>query len=207
MNIIEHYCEQNSTDWYLARMGMVTASEAATVMSMPIDKKSPTSTRRTYMNKLIGERITGEPMDTYTNKNMERGHEWEDQARATYELTQDVEVRQVGFIENQRLNAGCSPDGLVGDDGLIEIKTRAAHLMVDLLDKRETPKAHLAQVQCAMLVSGRMWCDLIVYNPHFPPFISRIDRDVGACTKIKAAINEFYIEMANRETRVREYGR
>ncbi len=119
MEIID--CDQGSETWFQSRLGIPTASEFSTVLAKGKDG-GKSLTRKTYLMKLAGEILTGEPMESYSNQHMERGKEQEAEAREAYELMKDVDCQQVGFIRNG--DRGCSPDSLIGSEGALEIKLR-----------------------------------------------------------------------------------
>jgi len=129
-------------------MGIVTASEMATVMANGKNGEA-SKTRRTYMLKLAGEIITGEPMESYCNGHMERGIALEPEARDFYSFMNDVQLTKVGLIVNGP--KACGPDSLIGDKGILEIKTALPHILIELLLKDEFPPAHKAQCQ------GQLW--------------------------------------------------
>jgi hypothetical protein len=149
-------CEQGTPEWLAARVGIPTASEFSTVMAKGKDG-GKSLTRKTYMLKLAGEILTGEPMESYSNQHMERGKEQEAEAREAYELMKDADCQQVGFIVNG--DKGCSPDSLIGEDGALEIKTALPHIQVERLLKGDLPAEHRAQVQGVMWVAERQWLD------------------------------------------------
>lgn len=195
---------QCSPEWFKARAGLATASEFSTIMAKGKDGKSPSLTRRTYMLKLAGELLTGEPAENYTNAHMERGKEMEGEARALYAFLRDVDPTSVGFIVNG--NKGCSPDSLIGDDGGLEIKTRLPHLMLDLLIKGEMPPEHKAQVQGSMWVAEREWWDFAAYWPRLPLFVTRIYRDDGYIANLAGAVDAFNDELAATVAFIRKMG-
>ena len=161
-------CEQSSPEWFAARLGLPTASMFATVMAKG-KNGGESLTRKTYMLKLAGEVITGDPMDNYQNAHMERGKAMEDEARKLYAFMTDAEPQRVGFIVNGP--KGCSPDSLLGDSGVLEVKTKLAHLTIECLLKDEFPAEHKAQCQGALWVSEREWIDIAVYWPKLPLFV------------------------------------
>src|SRR5258708_4194162 len=112
-------CEQNTPEWFKARMGIPTASEFSTVMASGKDG-GESKTRKTYMYKLAGEIVTGEPMEAYSNSHMERGKIMEDEARDFYCFTRNAEAQRIGFVRNGA--KGCSPDSFIGANGMVEIK-------------------------------------------------------------------------------------
>ena len=167
-------CEQNSPEWYAAKVGIPSASRFSAVLASG-RSGGPSKTRRTYLYKLAGERMTGKPAENFRNAHMDRGHAMEAEARALYEFAESVEVERVGFIKNH--GAGASPDGLVGDHGLLEIKTAEPHILIEHRIAGRVPSEHVAQVQGQMWVSEREWCDLLIYWPELDPFQTRIPRD------------------------------
>jgi len=180
--------EQGTPEWLAVRAGLPTASMYATVMA-----KGEGKSRRTYMLKLAGERLTGEPMDSYSNHHMERGHEHEPIAREAYGFLRDVTPEQVGFIRAG--DTGASPDSLVGEDGLLEIKSKLAHLHLDVLLRDEVPSEHSAQVQGQLWVAEREWCDFVSYCPKLPLFVKRVYRDEPTIKKIAVAVDQFNEEL------------
>ncbi len=180
--------DQGSEAWARARLGIPTASEFAAVLA-----KGQGKTRRTYLMKLLGERLTGEPAENYQNAHMERGKLMEDEARETYALIQDVAPIRVGFIRNG--DVGCSPDSLIGDTGLLEIKTKLPHLQLDLLDADRVPPEHAAQIQGQLWVSEREFVDFVSYWPRLPPFIKRVHRDEEYITTLVSEVARFCREL------------
>lgn len=198
MQILE--CEQGSEEWFRARMGIPTASEFHTVMASG-RSGGESKTRRTYMLKLAGEILTGEPMDSFGNHHTERGKEMEPDARNLYSFMKDCEPQLVGFIRNGQ--KGCSPDSLVGSDGMVEIKTKLPHLQVDCLLSDRVPPEHKAQCQGALWVAEREWIDFVSYWPGLPLFVTREHRDEEYIAKMTAAVDEFNDELAHMVERVR----
>ena len=193
-------CEQGSPEWFAARLGMPTASEFKAVLA-----KGQGKTRKSYMMKLLGERLTGQPADSYTNGHMERGKEMEDEARRMYAFMRDVEPTPVGFVRNG--GVGASPDALIGDAGLLEIKTKAAHLQAELLLADRVPPEHLAQTQGQIWVAEREWCDFVSYWPGMYPFIKRVFRDEKYIETLAAEVGAFTEELDKLEAKIRkQYG-
>ena len=195
-------CEQNSPEWYAARRGLPTASMFATIMAKGRD--GPSLTRRTYMMKLAGEIITGECMENYSNAHMERGKAMEDEARNFYSFMEDVKPQRVGFIVNGP--KGCSPDSLIGNNGMLEIKTKLPHLTIECILKDEFPPEHKAQCQGGLWVAERELIDISVYWPKMPPFIKRAARDEVYIKTIANAVAQFNEELAAMVDRVGRYG-
>ena len=201
IEIIE--CEQGSDDWFRARAGIPTASEFQTLL-MAGRGGGESKTRATYLKKLAGERITGEPMEHYSNGYMERGHAMEAEAREMYGFVHDIELIKVGFVRNGR--KGCSPDSLAGDVGGVEIKTKAPHILIDVLEKDEIPNEHIAQLQGFLWVCEREWVDLVCYWPKMPPFIKRAYRDEIYIAKLARAVDDFNDELDALVEKIRAYG-
>jgi putative phage-type endonuclease len=170
---------QGSQAWLQARCGVVTASRFNDVMSKI--KSGEAATRYNYKAEIIAERLTGLPTESYTNGAMQWGVDHEDEARKVYEAINDDTVIQTGMIKHSSLEAGASPDGLVGSDGLIEIKCPNTATHIQTLLAGEMPKKHYAQVQGQMWITGRQWCDFISYDPRLDDknayFCVTIERD------------------------------
>lgn len=196
LQVFEH--EQGSPEWYQARLGLATSSEFATVMASGRGG-SESKTRRTYMLKLLGERLTGQPAENYSNLYMERGKVMEAEARELYAMVTGNECRQVGFI--RRGDAGCSPDSLIGDDGMLEVKTRTPHLQLDALLRDEIPPEYMAQLYGQLWVAERAWVDVISYWPGLPPLIKRVTRKESELNAIAIAVGQFNQELAALESR------
>lgn len=195
-------CEQGSEDWFRARMGIPTASEFGTVLAPRAGSEG--KMRRTYLHKLAGEIITGEPMERYGNAHMERGHEMEAEARSLYAFMSDADPTQIGFLRNGQ--KGCSPDSLIGDAGMLEIKTKLPHLLIDCILKDDFPAEHKAQCQGALWVAEREWVDIAVYWPRMPLFVKRAYRDKEYISKLSDAIDAFNADLAAVVDRIKAYG-
>lgn len=198
-------CEQGTPEWYEARAGIPTASEFGTVMAKGQKKGEESKTRRTYMLKLIGERLTGEPMANYSNAHMERGKVMEAEARDLYQMIAELECQQVGFL--RRGDAGCSPDSLVGNDGMLEIKTKLPHLQLDCILYDELPTEHRAQCQGQLWIAEREWVDFVSYWPGLPLFAKRVFRDEDYIKRLAEAVRVFNAEMEETIAKVQKYRR
>jgi hypothetical protein len=196
-------CDQGSPEWIKARLGIPTASEFHTVMASGRGG-AESKTRKTYMLKLVGEILTGEQMEGYTNHHMERGKVMEDEARNLYAFMHDVTPECVGFIRNGE--KGCSPDSLVDANGMVEIKTKLPHLQVDCLLSSRVPPEHVAQCQGALWVAEREWIDFVSYWPKLPLFVTRAYRDEEYIAKLSASVDEFNDELAQTVDRIRTLG-
>lgn len=188
-------CEQGSPDWFKARMKMPTASEFATVLCAKDDQRSRDARQR-YMNKLAGEILTEEPMSTYTNIHMERGKAWEPEAREAYSIVTGNDVEQVGFVVNLDLAAGCSPDGLVANSRMLEIKTAEPHILIAAWQKDEFPGEHKAQCQGNLLIAERDKIDCAIYSRKMPIFIKEAGRDEKYLKQLRDAILKFNEELS-----------
>ena len=195
-------CEQGTDEWFLARAGIPTASQFATVMASGRGG-GESKTRAKYMRQLAGEIITGKPMEGFTNAHMERGHAMEPEARDLYSFATDTAPQQVGFIRNGQ--KGCSPDSLVGTNGMLEIKTKLPDLLIECLERDDFPPEHRAQCQGALWVAEREWIDIVVYWPEMPVFIKRAYRDETYISNMAAAVETFNAELAELVERIRKY--
>jgi hypothetical protein len=195
-------CAQGSPEWFSARLGLPTASEFATVMAKGRDGGA-SLTRKTYMLKLAGEILTGEPAENFSNGHMERGKIMEAEARDLYAFTYDADLTGVGFVRNG--NKGCSPDSLIGDAGMLELKTKLPHLLIECLLKDDFPPEHKAQCQGALWVAEREWIDIAIYWPRLPLFVKRARRDEGYIANLAGAVDAFNDELQETVRRIRQY--
>lgn len=186
-------CEQGSETWHACRAGLPTASEMSTVMATGRGG-GVSLTRAKYLRKLAAERITGRVIQTWNgNADTERGHEQEPEARRLYAFMRDADPKLVGFM--RRGPVGASPDSLIGDDGLLEIKSKRGDIQIELLETGEMPPEHKAQVQGQLWVSGRKWVDFMSFSPGLPPFIQRIERDPIYIAELAKATSAFLEEL------------
>lgn len=202
--MIIHDCEQGTPEWLAARFGIVTASEIKTVMSKGRSKNAPSKIRADYMMKLLSERVTGERSDGFAgNRNTERGHVHEPEARALYGFLNDVDPEPVGFITDDMRTCGASPDSLVGLSGLNEIKSKLPHIHIPVMLTNEVPAEHLPQIQTQLWIAEREWCDFISYWPELPLVVIRVYRDEAAIKSISEAVDIFNEELNQLEQTVR----
>lgn len=192
--------EQGSPEWFALRCGKVTASRISDLMAKP--KVPGQGMRANYLAQLACERATGIPGKTYQNAVMEEAHEWEPRARAYYTFRTGFAIDQVAFVDHATIPmAGCSPDGRVGKDGLVEIKCPIASTHYAYL--RRGPDAieggYMKQIQFQMACDGRQWCDFVSYNEDFPEskrgLIIRVPRHGGIIAEIEDAVRAFQIEV------------
>jgi len=188
--------EQRSEEWFQARLGKVTASRVADVLAKI--KSGESASRRNYKIQLVSERLTGERQETYINQAMQDGIDREQFARDRY-VQQFGEVEEVGFVKHPTLEAGASPDGMVGDDGILEIKCPMGSTHTETLMTQDIPSKYVPQVQFQLLVTGRKWCDFVSYNPMFPEhlqvFVKRIEADPVYQKELESEVKQFLEEV------------
>lgn len=183
------HIEQGTPEWHAARLGVPTASRLGDIMAKGRAGKGHGKARHSYMCQLAAERITGEVTEIPYTAAMERGHQMEPEARRAYEFITEREVSEIGFVK--RGGFGASPDGLVGTDGGLEIKSKAPHLLVDLIHRNATEPQHVAQCEGCMFATGRQWWDLLYFWPGMPIHIVRVERDDYRMAEIEVAVREF----------------
>ena len=158
-------------------------------------------TSRTYMRKLAGERITGDPAESFTSAAMERGRVMEEKARQFYEMMTGREVKRIGFGKNHEV--GASPDGLIGDDGMLEIKTARPDILIGIIEGKKVPPEHNAQIQGQLWVFEREWVDFRAYYTGMPEFPARVYRDDEFIKKtLEPAVKEFLRELDELVARI-----
>ena len=188
--------EQRSEEWFQARLGKVTASRVSDVLSKI--KSGESASRRNYKIQLVSERLTGEKQESYINQAMQDGIDREVFARDRY-VQQFGEVEEVGFVKHPTLQAGASPDGMVGDDGLLEIKCPMGTTHTETLMTQEVPSKYIPQIQFQLRCTGRKWCDFVSYNPMFPEhlqvFVKRVEADEVYQAELDKEIELFLIEV------------
>lgn len=205
---------QGSGDWYDARRGLLTASEMKLIVTPAKLQYADNDKSRTHLYELLAQRISGHTEASYVSDDMLRGMEDEIIARTKYSEAYG-EVKEVGFITNDKwgFTIGYSPDGLVGDDGLIEVKSRRQKYQVETIISGEVPVDYMLQVQTGLLVSERKWLDFITYSGGLPMFTTRVYRDdmVHAAIyrvakefekKIKEKMDTYNARIANKENRL-----
>ena len=190
--------EQGSPEWFAMRCGKVTASRIADVMAKP--REPGKGMRVNYMWQIVVERLTRQPMKTYQSKTMLEAHEWEPMARAAYTFHTDHEVEQVAFVDHIDIpQCGCSPDGLVGKEGLVEIKCPELTAHMDTMLKDTIPSEYFKQMQFQMACTGRRWCDYVSFNADLPErmrkAIIRVDRDGTAISAMEAEVRHFQTQV------------
>jgi putative phage-type endonuclease len=190
--------EQGTEAWFNIRIGKVTASRVADVLAKT--KTGYSTTRDNYMAQLVCERLTGQKGESFTNAAMQHGTETEPLARAAYEARYDVLVDEVGFVSHPTIEmSGASPDGLVGDDGLIEIKCPNTATHIETLLSESVPNKYYTQMQFQIACTGRKWCDFVSFDNRLPTelqmFIKRVPRDDMYIKLIEDEIVKFLAEL------------
>lgn len=199
--------DQRSQEWYEIRLGKVTASRIEDVIAKT--KTGYSASREKYMAQLVVERMTGKKSDSYTNAAMQWGIDQEPFARAAYEARNEVFVEEVGFVPHPMIEmAGASPDGLVGDDGMVEIKCPETQTMIDTLLTEKVPSKYFAQMQFQMACADRSWCDYVVFDPRMPAgaqlFVKRVPRDDDYIKQIESEITIFLNEVAQKVAKLHQ---
>jgi len=172
--------EQGTDEWFAIRIGKVTASRVADFLAKT--KSGYSASRDNYMAQLVCERLTGQKGESFTNAAMQHGTETEPLARLSYEVSQNVLVDEVGFVSHPTIKmAGASPDGLVGDDGLLEIKCPNTATHIETLLSETVPTKYFTQMQFQLASTGRKWCDFVSFDNRLPEelqlFVKRVPRD------------------------------
>ena len=190
--------EQGSPEWLQERCGKVTASRIADLMAKT--KSGWSASRANYASQLICERLTGCVAPSFTNAAMIHGTETEPEARRAYEFFVDRDVQQVGFVLHPTINmAGASPDGLVGDDGLLELKCPNSATHIETLLLGQIPDKYMKQMQFQMACTGRQWCDFASYDNRLPErmrlYVQRVKRDAALVGEIEADVTAFLKEI------------
>lgn len=203
MRIIE--CEQGTPEWIEARCGRLTASRIADAVART--KSGWGASRANYMAELIAERLTGCPTEAFTSLDMRWGIEKEPEARELYGIMHGLTPRQVGFVLHPRLDwAGASPDGLIGEDGLIEIKCPKTATHIDTLLGAPIDDRYVKQMQWQMLCTNREWCDFVSYDPRMPAemqiSVQRVTREEALIRSLETDVIAFLAEIEDRVARL-----
>jgi putative phage-type endonuclease len=194
---------QGSPEWFAVRLGKVTASRVNDVIAKT--KTGWGASRANYAAELIAERLTGKATEGFTNAAMQWGTDCEPDARRAYEFRTDAEVVQVGFASHPTIAmSGCSPDGLVGERGLVEIKCPNTATHLDTLLNQEVPGKYVTQMMWQMACTGRAWCDFVSFDPRLPEsmrlFVKRVPRNDLRISELETLVTEFLAEIEQRIT-------
>lgn len=198
---------QGTEEWYAIRGGKLTASRLSGALAKT--KSGWGASRANLAATLIVERLTGSSESGHTSTAMQWGIDTEPLARSAYEFSEDVAVDQIGFIDHPTISmAGCSPDGLINDDGMLEVKcpNTSTHIHT-LLHPEKVDKKYMVQVQWQMACAGRLWCDLVSFDPRLPlcfqMHVIRIERDQLQIEQLQDDAKVFLAEVADLEARLK----
>lgn len=207
---VYHDCRQYSDEWDALRIGIPTSSGFEKILT-PLGKTAKTETWKNYAHGIIAEKILGRRMDTFMSPWMERGQMIEQDAIGQYELMRDVDTQVIGFVTDDLNTMGCSPDRLVGEDGLLEIKCPKPNTQVGYLIGHEKTinfenrnicisweREYYPQLQGQLFITGRQWVDIMAYHPEFPPAILRVPRDEEYIDLLKVGLDNFVTYMEDK---------
>jgi putative phage-type endonuclease len=197
--------EQRTEEWFAARCGKVTASRVADIIAKT--KTGPSASRENYLAQLVCERMTGKPAESYSNAAMQWGTEQEPFARAAYEAAKDVLVEEVGFVSHPTIeNAGASPDGLVGEFGLVEIKAPQSSTHIQTLLDQKIPEKYIIQMQFQMACTKREWCDFVSFDPRMEKglqlFIRRVEYHPMYVAELEKEVIYFLMDVEDKINRL-----
>lgn len=185
--------KQGSEEWFKLRAGVITASNFDKIIT---STGSPSKQAQKYIYQTAGEAILGTQEEGYSNTWMERGKELEPKARGLYVLKTGKEVRQVGFcFKDEKKIVGCSPDGLIDPDGVLEIKCPKLSTHTEYIDKDKLPVKYQRQVQGVLYVTGRKYCDFFSYYPGMKTFHITVERDEVFIKQLHAEIEKWVIKL------------
>lgn len=190
--------QQGSPEWIAARVGSLGASRVAEALAKT--KTGWGASRANLLAELVAERLTGAAAAGFTNAAMQWGNDKEPEARSAYEFMADVDVALVGIVRHPSIaGTHASPDGLVGDDGLVEIKCPNTATHIETLLSQKVPAKYVTQMLWQMACTGRRWCDFVSYDPRMPEamrlFVRRVERDDAAVAQLEADVTAFLSEL------------
>ena len=199
--------EQRTEEWYAARLGKVTASRVADVIAKT--KTGYSTSRENYLAQLVCEVLTGKPAESYSNAAMQWGVDQEPLARAAYESYQNVLVDEIGFVVHPTIwESGASPDGLVGEFGMVEIKCPNTATHIDTLLTQTVPGKYNTQMQWQMACAGRHWCDFVSFDPRMPTdlqlFVKRVDYDPAYVAMLEKEVMSFLNDLDSKVKQLNE---
>jgi putative phage-type endonuclease len=199
---------QGSDEWKMQRLGKATASRIADIIAQT--KSGPSASRKNYMAQLVVERLTGEVAESFSNAAMQWGTETEPQARAAYSFLKGAEVEEAPFVVHPSIpDAGASPDGLVGSDGLIEIKCPQSSTHIDTILTGKIDGKYITQIMWQLACTGRAFCDFVSYDPRMPEhlaiWVKRVPRDDAMIEELEGAVRVFLAEVASTVAALEAY--
>ena len=197
--------QQGTTEWFMARLGKVTASRVSDIIAKT--KSGYSTSRQNYLAQLVVERLTQKQTETYTNAAMQWGTDTEPLARAAYEIANDLMVDEVGFVDHPSIAmAGASPDGLVGTDGLVEIKCPNTATHIETLLNDTIKSEYKTQMQWQMACTGRLWTDFVSFDPRMPSKhqmkVIRVNRDDATIKMLEDEVSKFLLEFTKTVERI-----
>jgi putative phage-type endonuclease len=199
--------DQRTEEWYQARLGKATASRFSDVMA--VIRTGESAQRRNYRAELVAERLSGVPSNGFTSAPMQWGIDNEPLARLAYELQSGNTVEDAFFETHKTLEAGASPDGYIGKDGLIEIKCPNTATHIETLKTQKLPKQYYAQVQGQLWITNRQWCDFLSFDPRLPDnaqlYLVRVERDESFIKDLEAEVTKFLREVEEEVNFIKEY--
>lgn len=198
--------DQRSAEWFAARLGKATASKIADIVATT--RSGPAASRKNYAAQLVCERLTGMPQDSFTSPAMQWGTDTEPQARDAYCFFRDVDVIEVGFCDHPTIPmSGASPDGLIGDDGLLELKCPNTATHLETLLGKAAPAKYVHQMMWQMACTGRAWCDFASFDPRLPEemrlFVIRLHRDEQMIADLEIEVGKFLAEVDDTVAQLR----
>ena len=196
-----HDVEQRSDRWYALRCGSVGASEIASLMAKT--KSGYSSSRSNLMARVICERLTGKSEPMFVTAAMQDGIDTEPQSIAHYEFVTNTTVIPSGLFQHPTIDGThATPDGLIGEDGLIESKSPKTSTHIGTLISQTIPNKYLLQMQWQMACTGRQWCDFVSYDPRMPPnlqmWVKRVERDDKLIAEVEAEVVKFLKEVNDK---------
>ncbi|CAB4145847.1 phage_rel_nuc, putative phage-type endonuclease [uncultured Caudovirales phage] len=208
---VEISSQQRTAEWFQARLGKVTASRVADVVATT--KSGYASSRANYMAELVAERLTGKSAERFVSSAMRWGTDTEPAARVAYEIISGAIVKETGLVDHPRIEmSGASPDGLIGTDGLVEIKCPNTSTHIDTLLLQEVPERYYTQIQWQLACTDRKWCDFVSFDPRMPEnmqvFVTKVTRDMVAIGKLETEVSIFLGELNDKvNTLISIFGR
>lgn len=198
---------QGSPEWHSLRVGKVTASRVADVVART--KSGWSASRANYMAELVVERLTGQPAESFTTPAMQWGIDTEAEARLAYEVFTNATVYPAGFVPHHSIaNCGASPDGFVGEDGLVELKCPNTATHIDTLLGQTVPAKYVTQMLWQMACTGRQWCDFVSFDPRLPDsmqlYIERVKRDDDRIKELERDVADFLNELEMKVAALRQ---
>lgn len=191
------YVEQGTEEWHQLRLGRATASRFGDIMAKI--RSGEAAQRKNYRAELVAERLTGERVDFFKSSAMQWGTDTEPLARLRYSLITGNDAEECGFFAHETLMAGASPDGLIGDDGTLEIKCPNTATHIETLRKQSIPYQYYWQVMGQLWMTGREWCDFVSFDPRLPDnaqfFTARVYRDEEKIKELEDEVIEFLLSV------------